>query len=151
VAAIDERGWRSSVIRTGPEFRRLNISRPDNNGSIEQVLIDLAIDSPPTKPPMVTSVGPTLDAQDLAVRKTLALFSRAEPRDFTDVHELHQHFDRNELLEDAAIADPGFDLAVFAQMLRSHRRLRDDDFPPVGVPIEELRNYFDIWADHLSL
>lgn len=151
LAAIDQRGWRGSVIRTGPEFRRLDISRVGNNASIEQVLIDLAIDSPPTKPPMVTFAGPTLAAQDLAVRKTLALFSRAEPRDFADLHELHQHFDRNELLEDAAIADPGFDLAVFAQMLRSHRRLRDDDFPPVGDPIEELRNYFDDWAENLPL
>ena len=80
LTAIGERGWRGSVIRTGPEFRRLDISRAGNDGSIEQVLIDLAIDSPPTKPPMVSFAGPTLD-----------------------------------------------------------------------VPIEELRNYFDNWADHLPL
>ncbi|GAA1520499.1 hypothetical protein [Nocardioides humi] len=84
------------------------------------------------------------------MRKTLALFGRAEPRDFTDVYALHQGFDRAELLVEAAEADEGFDLQVFAQMVRSHHRLRDQDFPETGIAIDDLRAYFDDWAGELS-
>jgi hypothetical protein len=54
------------------------------------------------------------------------------------------------LLQAAAQDDAGFDLAVFVQMLRSHRRLRDGDFPHTDVPIEDLRTYFDNWANDLD-
>ena len=59
---------------------------------------------------------------DLAGRKTLALFGRAEPRDFTDVHALHRIFDRDVVRRSAAAADQGFDLDVFIQMLPSRTR-----------------------------
>lgn len=91
-----------------------------------------------------------MTARELAIRKTLALFSRAEPRDFTDVYALHQQFDRAELLHLAADNDAGFESAVFVRMLRSHRRLRDDDFPRTDVTIQDLRSYFDDWADVLD-
>lgn len=61
-----------------------------------------------------------------------------------------KRFDRAELLQAAAQDDAGFDLAVFVQMLRSHRRLRDGDFPHTDVPIEDLRAYFDNWANDLD-
>lgn len=61
-----------------------------------------------------------------------------------------KRFDRAELLQAAAEDDAGFDLAVFVQMLRSHRRLRDGDFPHTDVPIEDLRAYFDNWANDLD-
>lgn len=73
------------------------------------VLVDLAIDSPATGTPTVTIAGPTLAPEELVVRKTLALYSRAEPRDFIDVYVLHQRFDRDETLRRAAEADRGFD------------------------------------------
>ena len=113
----------------------------------EVVQVDLAVDTPPSGAPTVTVAGPSLALPDLAVRKTLALYGRAEPRDFTDVHAINQHVDRAEVLE-AAAADPGFDRGVFARMLRAHRRLRDDDFPTSDVT--EVRAYADAWADELE-
>ncbi|MDO5712297.1 MAG: nucleotidyl transferase AbiEii/AbiGii toxin family protein [Micrococcales bacterium] len=117
---------------------------------LEVALIDLAVDSPPTGAPTVTIAGPSFAPAELVVRKTLALFGRAEPRDFVDVYMLNQRFDRDETLGKAAEADRGFDLAVFAATLRTHGRIEDRDFPDVGVPIADIRSYFDAWADELD-
>lgn len=143
IAAATERGWSVELKRTGEEFRRWQITGP------EVFLIDLAVDSPPTGAPTVTIAGPAFAPAELAVRKTLALFDRAEPRDYIDVYVLNQRFDRADTVRTAAEADLGFDLAVFAQTLRSHRRIDDQDFPDVAVPIADIRAYFDAWADEL--
>jgi len=145
---VRDRGWSADVVRSGPDFRRLKVWRGGEDH--EAVYVDLAVDSPPTHPPTITIAGPAFAASELAVRKTLALFGRAEPRDFADVHALHQRFERSEILRAAADADDGFDLRVFVQMLRSHRRLRDEDFPPLSMPVDALRAYFDAWADELD-
>ena len=84
------------------------------------------------------------------MRKTLALFGRAEPRDYVDVYFLNQRFNREDTLGKAAAADQGFDQDVFAQALRAHRRIRDADFLDIGVAIEDIRSYFDAWADELD-
>jgi len=55
-------------------------------------LVDLAIDSPPSAPPTVTLLGPTLVPMELAGRKMLALFGRAEARDFADAYVLAKRF-----------------------------------------------------------
>lgn len=143
-AAVAERGWSGELKRTGEEFRRWEISGP------EVVLIDLAVDSPPTGTPSVTIAGPSFGPSELAIRKTLALFGRAEPRDFVDVYLLHQRFDRDEILRKAAEADRGFDVAMFVATLRSHGRIKDQDFPDVGIPIADIRAYVDAWADELA-
>lgn len=145
IAAVTERGWSVELKRSGEEFRRWEVT------GREVVLIDLAVDSPPTGTPTVTIAGPSFAPDELAIRKTLTLFGRAEPRDFVDVYVLNQRFDRADTVRTAAEADLGFDLAVFAQTLRSHRRIADQDFPDVGVPIAEIRAYFNAWADDLDL
>lgn len=48
--------------------------------------MDLAIDSPASSTPTVTIAGPSFAPDELAIRETLALFGRAEPRDFVDVY-----------------------------------------------------------------
>lgn len=144
VRAVEQQNWTVDVVLAAPEFRRLMIDGPG------RVLVDLAVDSPPTVPATITIAGPALAPPELAVRKTLALFSRAEGRDFTDVFVLNQRFDRDDLIAQAAELDAGFDLQRFAQSLRAHRRLSDDQFPDVGVPVEHIRSYFDAWAEELT-
>lgn len=144
ITAATARGWDVEMVRAGPEFRRWAITGP------ETVLVDLAVDSPAVEAPTVTIAGPSLAPDELVVRKTLALFGRAEPRDFVDIYVLNQRFDRKETLARAAEADPGFDLGMFSQALRSHRRIDDIDFPDIGITISELRAYFDAWADDLD-
>lgn len=149
LAAAHAQSWLAEVLRSGPEFRRIALTRSENT-DVETVYVDLAVDTPADGTPTVTIAGPTLPPLELAIRKTLALFSRAEPRDFTDVHAIHQHFPRIELLAQAARADAGFDVSIFVQMVRSHRRLRDEDFPATSVSVLELRAYFDAWAEELE-
>lgn len=144
IAAVTARGWTHELLRTGEEFRRWAITGP------ETVLVDLAVDSPASSAPTVTIAGPSFAPDELAIRKTLALFGRAEPRDFVDVYVLHQRFACEETLLKAAEADPGFDLAMFAGTLRTHGRIKDQEFPDVGVPITVIRAYFDAWAEELD-
>lgn len=143
-AAVVARGWTAELLRSAPEFRRWAITGP------ETVLVDLAVDSPATGAPTLTIAGPALGPAELVVRKILALFGRAEPRDFIDVYVLNQRFNRDDTLRKAAEADHGFDIAVFAQAIRAHQRIHDADFPDIDTPIQEIRRYFDDWADELD-
>ncbi|HST83949.1 MAG TPA: nucleotidyl transferase AbiEii/AbiGii toxin family protein [Kineosporiaceae bacterium] len=72
-------GWSVRVLRDHDTFCRLVLGW----GS-EQVLVDLAVDSAPGRPTTVGVLGPTFSAEELSGRKTIALFDRAEARDFAD-------------------------------------------------------------------
>ena len=61
----------------------------------EDLIIDLGRDSPPEEPVATTDLGPTLSPRDLAARKTLALFGRAEARDFAAVYDLGRRYGRD--------------------------------------------------------
>jgi len=80
----------------------------------------------------------------------MALFDRAEARDFADVFELSQHFSKNDLLEEASEVDRGFDRHLFAQMLRSLARFSDADLPAPEALIAAMRDFFATWADQLD-
>jgi hypothetical protein len=104
---------------------------------------------PSTGTPTLTIAGPALARQTSSCARPGPV-GRAEPRDYIDVYVLNQRFSREDTLGKAAEADQGFNQDVFAQALRAHRRIRDDDFPDIGTPIEDIRTYFDAWADELD-
>ncbi|HET6562213.1 MAG TPA: nucleotidyl transferase AbiEii/AbiGii toxin family protein [Marmoricola sp.] len=83
----------------------------------EEILVDLAIDSPPHTAPTITVLGPMLAPVELAGRKLLALFGRAEARDFADAFLLARRFGKGALLEAAGSLDAAFDRTVLAQMM----------------------------------
>jgi hypothetical protein len=112
---------------------------------IGEVLVDFAVDSPPTGPPFVTSLAPTYPLGELAARKALALFDRAAARDFADLLSLSRHFDVDAILTDAADLDPGFDRAVFAQMLDTIERFTDDELRATSADSGELRQFTPLW------
>lgn len=136
-------GWRVDRIHDGETFCRLLIE-----GS-EQLLVDLALDSTPGWPASASVVGPTYAPAELAGRKLIALFDRAEARDFADVYALMATFDKDTILLRAAEVDAGFDLQVLATMLDSLDRFPDDAIPVNAVEIPRLRAFFADWADHL--
>lgn len=144
-AAIDRQGWTHSRVRSHPEFIRLSIG--DGHDSL---IVDLGRDSPAAEATGSTRLGPTLSPRDLAARKTLALFGRAEPRDFADVHDLAQRYGRDRLLQWAAEDDPGFDRQVFADMLESIDRLTDTDLPVSPRQATALRAWIHDWAAELE-
>lgn len=143
--AVDSQGWSHRRVIDQHEFVRLQIS----DGQ-ESLIIDLGRDSPPEEPVDTTDLGPTLSPRDLAGRKTLALFGRAEARDFADVYELAHRYGRERLLGWATADDPGFDQHVFANMLTSIDRLADEDLPVEPLKVGALRNFFREWAAELA-
>lgn len=142
VAARDS-GWTVHRVRDSASFCRLLVSGP------EDLIVDLALDAPPTMPPIASVAGPTFGLEELAGRKLVALFDRAEARDFVDVYVLANRFSKDVLLEHAAAIDSGFDHGILAAMMGSHRRLAGSDFPADSHTVSQLRLFFDQWADEL--
>lgn len=143
--AAGGRGWVVERIQSTATFCRLVLRH-----SGKELLIDVAVDAPPGRPPSVTIVGPTFDREELAGRKVLALFDRAAARDFVDVYLLTRHFSTALLLTRASEIDAGFDRAIFAEMLGSLSRFSDGDIPLAGDDVDELRAFFATWRVELT-
>jgi len=143
-AAVHDRGWTIERIRDEATFCRLVV-----HGN-EDLLVDLALDSPPGHAATASLIGPTFAPRELAARKVVALFDRAEARDFADVFELSAHFSKEDLLAEASEVDRGFDRHIFAQMLRSLARFNDADLPAPEAHIASMRDFFATWADQLD-
>jgi hypothetical protein len=67
-AAAVDRGWRVARLRDHDDFVRLQVE------GTEPLIVDLCLDSPPTRPAVATVAGPTFDPAELAGRKVVALF-----------------------------------------------------------------------------
>jgi predicted nucleotidyltransferase component of viral defense system len=143
--ALSRRRWTVAVIHDSPTFCRLVVT--DRN---DEFLVDLAVDSPPHLAPTMTLLGPTLAPLELAGRKLLALFDRAEARDFADVYVLAERFGQDELLNEASAADPGFNKQVLAQMMKTLDRFSNDEIPASAGVVPEIRLFFTRWAAELS-
>lgn len=74
-----------------------------------------------------------LHPDDLAADKTLALWGRAEPRDFLDVITLRALYGGVRLLELAAEKDRGFTLPTFREALGSITRISPQRWAAAGI------------------
>lgn len=142
--AARQRQWAVQRIHDSETFVRLTVHGPD------ALVVDLCLDSAPVRPIVVSSIGPTFAPEELAGRKLLALFDRAEARDFTDAHALLRSYTQTELLTMAAQIDPGFDPLVLAQMMRTISRYSDPQLTIAGDDPDGLRREFHAWADELE-
>lgn len=108
------------VVAAG--FARVSV---DGNG--QTTLIDMGADARlfPAEP---SDYGPMLSRLELAIDKVLAIFGRAEPRDFVDLAAVEPRFGLLHLLELAEEKDSGFSQSVFSEMLDSFGRLTRDEF-----------------------
>lgn len=87
---------------------------------------------------------------DIATNKLLALFGRAELRDFVDIYFiLKEHFDKTDLIEKSAQKDPGFDLYWLGVAME---RINDfsDDSPDLHLltrpcSMNQLKEFFTSW------
>lgn len=143
-AACIGRGWTIDRIQDSPTFRRLVVRT-----SHDELLVDLAVDSPPTGAPTITAFGPTYPPEELAARKLLALFDRAAARDFVDLHALSTRFDLDRLIQVAVQIDTGFDPAVLVEMLASVSRFTDAELADLGAEPPALRAFIDRWSADL--
>jgi len=136
-------GWSVRRIRDDITFCRLVVSGE------ETLLVDLALDAPPQLPPSQSTAGPTFGLEELAGRKLLALFDRAEARDFADVYILVQRYGTATLLSRAAQVDPGLNPTILADMIGSLARFDDADIPIDAESVANLRDFFARWQCEL--
>lgn len=145
VRSLHDLSYDVVVVQEVPSFCRMVVSKAG-----EETVVDLSIDSPPVERPTITVLGPTLAPTELAGRKLLALFGRAEARDFADVYVLAKRFGTEALLEQARALDAGFDPAVLAQMLRTVTRFDHDEIPLPADVLSAALEFFSTWANDLS-
>ena len=131
VAALAGDGLVVEVTRRADTFARLVVADPTAGTGAH---LDLGVDWR-AHPPARLAVGPVLHLDDAVANKICALYSRAEVRDYVDVHGIlgSGRYDPPDLLRLAAEHDPGFDRPIFAQALRAVDRVPDVAFAVYGL------------------
>jgi Nucleotidyl transferase AbiEii toxin, Type IV TA system len=129
-----------TTLQSNQGFVRLMASQGN-----ERCEIDLAADArlfPIDTRPTV----PTLTGEELAVDKVLAIFGRAEARDFVDFAAVEPKYGFERLCELAAEKDRGFSAQVFGEMLYRFDRLQrrefeidDEGFNRLGQAVQSWR------------
>jgi hypothetical protein len=135
--AFGEAGLTVAVVRNTETFVRLAVG----DGTTE-TLVDLAWDAR-MRPAVASDLGPVLDQEELAADKVLALFGRAEPRDFLDVYGLSQRLGWPRLLALAEQKDAGFSPERLAESLGRMNRLDQADFGIEDADYLALRAWVD--------
>ena len=142
--AVEVRGWECDVLQSDAFFVRLQVK------GTGEVLVDIAIDVAAQYPSQFSILGPTFNHEELAGRKLLALFDRAEARDFADVFVLAQRFSKELLIVRASEIEISLEFDVLAQMMRSIVRFSDSDLPIDESLLKDLRFFFEEWANELD-
>ena len=143
-AALREAGLDVDVVRAADSFVRMQVERGN-----ERCQIDLAQDTR-IREPEPSPVGTTVALEELAADKVLALFSRAEARDFIDVRQLVERFGWPRLLDLAAEKDLGFDVEHLIMALKAFNRLRLAEFPVSEADHSDLREQVKAWRSELQ-
>jgi predicted nucleotidyltransferase component of viral defense system len=87
---------------------------------------------------------------ELAGRKLLALFDRAEARDFVDVYVLSKKFGNQKIFDAAAQIEVSLNKEILARMMNALQRFSDDELPIDHSEVAALRKYFAEWAKELD-
>ncbi len=96
-----------------------------------------------------------LDRDDAVASKVLALWGRAEVRDYIDVHAALTVglYTESDLLRLAGQADAGFDPTSFGRVLLAVGEVPDDEFSEYGLTApaaRSLRDRLHAWGQMLS-
>lgn len=128
------------------------------SGQEDSTMIHFALDSPfRFEHPFESEEfpGAKIDSLiDIATNKLLALFGRAVLRDFIDVYFLvKERFNKSELVEKAAMKDPGFDLYWLGVAMERIDDLPDDS-PDMYLLVRpcvmrELKEFFRDWRKEI--
>ncbi len=93
---------------------------------------------------------PEADTVALAGDKLLALFGRAEPRDFIDAHALAARIDLADLYRLASDKDPGFNLERLCEALGVFDHHPRQAFPITDADYDQLRHWVHQWRNGLA-
>jgi hypothetical protein len=119
---LEAEGLACRRVRDQPTFVRMLVDDAE-----ETTEVDICWDSQ-WRPSVETPVGPARSAEELAVDKVLALYGRAQPRDFVDVYRLQQRYGIETMMDWAFEKDRGFRHYRLAETLGAFVRLRRQDF-----------------------
>ncbi len=149
-AALRERGLESRDADRPPADHRFVAVDPADGS---ECTVEVFADGGRLRPRVMLDVGPVLHPDDLAADKVLALWGRARPRDFYDVHALMRHYTRDALLHLAAAKDAGFTVETFLDALNAIKRLTDADWAEDGIranAVPQLTSLFAEWRGALD-
>lgn len=139
--ALREAGLTVHHIQVNPGFARLIVESADDRTEVDLAADARLFPAEPGRP------APMLSGKELAVDKLLALFGRAEARDFVDLMAVEGRYGLDRLCKLAAEKDRGFTPAMFAEMLGRFGRLRSEEFGLDDARYEELRREVQGWRE----
>jgi len=153
IKALTDNGFVVEVDARAETFARLLVTRK-GEPDLESQKVELAADWR-AHPPVSMSVGPVLHPDDAVSNKMGALYGRALARDFLDIDAVlaSGRYSSEQLLQLAENADPGFDRAMFAEVLGALNQISDAAFAPYGVGVSALqgvRERFAAWRIELT-
>ncbi len=139
--ALREAGLTVHRVQEAPGFARLVVESADDRTELA-----LAADARlfPAEP---GRLAPMLSGEELAVDKMLAVFGRAEARDFIDLMAIESRYGFDRLCRLAAEKDRGFTPAVLAAMLGQFRRLGREEFELDDARFEQLSRDVERWRE----
>ena len=143
-AALTAAGLTVERDRVSEGFARIVV-----HGEAESTIVDLGYDFR-AHPPEMSRLGPILGTEDLAASKLLALFGRAEARDFIDVAALSARYGFEWLCSLASEHDPGFNLEALADALRSFGWLPRLDFDVDDAGYARLQEVVREWQGWIA-
>lgn len=136
---LHDEGLVFEMIRSSPAFVRMAVNDLTSN---ECVLVDVGHDFR-LKAAVDTAIGRVVDVEELAADKLLALFGRAEARDFVDLFHLHKQLGIDRILRVAKQKDPGLDRHVLATMIARIGQLPRDEFQVDDDVFAEMKLFFE--------
>lgn len=101
-------------------------------------------------PVETTDTGRTIATEELAIDKLLALFDRAEARDFVDFAALEPRYGLTYLCDRALEKDGGFDKRVLLERLGRADRLPADEYGLDGPALIRLHITVARWEQELT-
>jgi hypothetical protein len=137
-------GMTLEVQQAASGFARLIVRRGDDT-----VSVDLGTDGR-IRPVEPSALGPVLAGEELAADKLLALFGRAEARDFVDVLALEARYGLDRMCQLALEKDRGFRRDVLAVMLDRFDRLSPEDFAVDQETYLRLQDAVQRWSVELT-
>lgn len=149
-AALRDHGLDSRDADRPPADHRFVAVNPADGS---ECIVEVFADGGRLQPRVILDVGPVLHPDDLAADKVLALWGRARPRDFYDVHALMRHYTRDALIHLATAKDAGFTIETFLDALNAIKRLTDADWAEDGIranAVPQLTSLFAEWCADLA-
>lgn len=143
--ALRADGLEVSLKRANSGFAHFTVV--DDSGDVTEV--DLGVDAR-IRPAETGPLGPMLALEELAADKMLALFGRAQARDFLDVAALTARLGFDRVCELAAEKDAGFSRPVLNEMLGSFSRFSVEDFGINEADHQRLTESVEAWQSHLA-